>query len=205
MRAVGYTRLSKDTERNGAGLKAQERAIRSACRRRGWALAELYSDSGRSGGSLDRPELGRALDSLAEGDVLVVAKLDRLTRSTLDFGDLLRRSEREGWRIVVLDPDLDMTTPWGEAMANMLMTFAQLERRLIRGRIREALAEKRDEGVRLGRPPKRVAPKVRERIDQLRAEGRSFRAVADALNEAAIPSPGGGRWHPTTVKRAVAS
>ena len=92
---------------------------------------------------------------LEAGDAaaLVVAKLDRLSRSMIDFTALMATAQKQGWALVALDCAVDTTTPAGEAMANVLATFAQFERRLISQRTREALAVKRAQGVRLGRPP----------------------------------------------------
>ncbi len=90
-------------------------------------------------------------------------------------------------------------------MANVLATFAQFERRLIGQRTREALAIKRSEGVRLGRPPK-LDPEVRKRIHAERAEHRSLAAIAAALNADNIPTAhGGARWHPSTVRAVLLS
>lgn len=201
-RAIGYTRLSVNDGKNGAGLVAQEEVIRRACADRGWVLAEVLTDHGCSGGNVERPELRWALERLRPGDALVVAKLDRLTRSLFDFADLSRRAQGEGWALVALDVGFDTSTPQGEAMANMTATFAQLERRMIGQRIREALAVKREQGVRLGRPPKPTDPEVRRRIRELRDMGLSYRGIADRLNTDETPTAGGGRWHPNTVKRA---
>ena|SRR5438067_2384655 len=89
------------------------------------------------------------------------------------------------------------------AMANVLATFAQFERRLIGQRTREALAVKRTEGVRLGRPP--VLPqKVRTRIQAERADRRSLAAIAAALNGDRVPTARGGvQWHPSTVRAVL--
>jgi DNA invertase Pin-like site-specific DNA recombinase len=70
----------------------------------------------------------------------VVAKLDRLSRSMIDFTGLMAKAQRQGWALVALDCAVDTSTATGEAMANMLATFAQFERRLIGQRTREALA-----------------------------------------------------------------
>ena len=105
---------------------------------------------------------------------------------------------------MALDCAVDTTTPAGEAMANVLATFSQFERRLIGQRTREALAAKRAQGVRLGRPPK-VPPRVVSRISQEREAGRSLAAIADDLNHDAVPTAQGGRqWWPATVRAVLA-
>src|SRR6476646_10299620 len=156
MRVLGYVRVSTSEQASkGAGLEAQRRAILAECKRRGWHLVETIEDAGYSARDLRRPGIQAALRALERGEAsaLVVAKLDRLSRSMLDFSKLMAKASREHWALVALDVAVDTSTPSGEAMANMLATFAQFERRLISQRTREALAVKRAQRVRLGRPP----------------------------------------------------
>jgi DNA invertase Pin-like site-specific DNA recombinase len=81
----------------------------------------------------------------------VVAKLGRLSRSTLDFAALMATAQKQSWALVALDCAVDTSTPAGEAMAHLLATFGQFDRRLIGQRTKEALAAKKASGVRLGR------------------------------------------------------
>jgi len=154
--AFGYLRVSTSAQsESGAGLSDQRRAIQIECERRGWILSHVWADDAASGRSIDRrPQLQEALDALDAGQasVLVTAKLDRLSRSVLDFASSMARAEREGWAIVVLDVAVDTSTPSGEMMAHVVASFAQYERRLISDRTKRALAVKRAEGVQLGRP-----------------------------------------------------
>jgi DNA invertase Pin-like site-specific DNA recombinase len=113
-------------------------------------------------------------------DGLVVAKLDRLSRSVIDAARTIEAAQRDGWTVVLLDVGVDLSTAHGEAMANMTATFAQLERRLIGARTRAALAVKRAQGVRLGRPRSLAVPVV-ERIAPERAAGASLQTIADQL------------------------
>jgi DNA invertase Pin-like site-specific DNA recombinase len=208
MRVLGYVRVSTDEQSSsGAGIEAQRRAILAECRRRGWHLVGLIDDAGFSAKDLKRPGVQEALRVLEAGDAsaLVVAKLDRLSRSMIDFTALMGKAQKQGWALVALDCAVDTTTPTGEAMANMLATFAQFERRLISQRTREALAVKKAQGVRLGRPPT-LPDKVVRRMRRERAKGRSFRAIADALNADGVPTgQGGRRWYPATVRYTLKS
>src|SRR4051794_5584393 len=91
-KVIGYARVSlAEQAANGYSLAAQEDAIRAACVQRGWELLEVVRDEGASGKSLDRPGMTRALAMIASGDAqgLIVAKLDRLSRSVVDFATLL--------------------------------------------------------------------------------------------------------------------
>ena len=185
-----------------AGLEAQRRAIAAACKRRGWQLVELVEDAGRSATDLQRPgseEARRVLES-ADAQALVAAKLEQLSHSLLDLATLIATAQKQGWALVALDCTLDTTTPAGEAIANVLATFAPLERRLISQRTREALALKRSQGVRLGRPPT-MSQYVIDRIRRERKAGNSLAAIANGLNADRIPTAQGGRrWYPATVR-----
>src|SRR5262249_26018227 len=152
IRVLGYARVSTDEQAmSGAGLDAQRQAIIGECRRRGWQLVELIEDAGYSAKDLRRPGVQEAVRMLqaGRGQGLVVAKLDRLSRSMIDFTGVMAKAQKQGWALVALDCAVDTTTPAGEAMAHVLATFAQFERRLISQRTKEALAVKKAAGVRL--------------------------------------------------------
>src|SRR5262245_16291303 len=206
MRVLGYVRVSTSEQANsGAGLEAQRRAIIAECRRRGWQLVETLEDAGYSARDLRRPGIQEALKALeeAKASALVVAKLDRLSRSMLDFSKLMAKATQEHWALVALDVAVDTSTPSGEAMANMLATFSQFERRLISQRTKEALAVKKAEGVRLGRPSTMPKAVVR-RIQRQRARGDSLRKIADDLNRAGVPTAqGGARWYAATLRHVL--
>lgn len=206
MRVLGYVRVSSEEQTaSGAGLEAQRQAIVAECERRGWQLVEVIEDGGFSAKDLKRPGIQEALRVLKEGDAkaLVAAKLDRLSRSMIDFTGLMATAQRQGWALVALDCAVDTTTPAGEAMANVLATFAQFERRLISQRTKDALAVKKAQGIRIGRPP--VMPRaVVTRIKRDRAKGLSYRAIADGLNADKVPTAQGGLcWYPATVRSTL--
>ena len=209
MRVVGYTRVSTgDQAATGAGLAAQRDAITSEAARRGWEVIAIHEDRGLSGRCLDgRLGLSAALSAVeaGEADGLVVAKLDRLTRSLIDAATLIDRSRRRGWALVALDLGVDTTTPPGELVANLMAAVAQWERRAIGERTREALAARRAQGVQLGRP-RSIPAEVRARIVEAREEGLTYRAIADRLNGAEVATARRGRrWYPATVRRVVKS
>src|SRR3954471_11634226 len=121
MRVVGYVRVSTSEQGDsGAGLAAQRAAILTECKRRGWHLVEVIEDAGYSAKDMRRPGVQEALRVLAERDAsaLVVAKLDRLSRSMLDFTTMMSKAQRQGWALVALDLGVDTSTPSGEMMAN---------------------------------------------------------------------------------------
>ena len=159
-RVVGYIRVSTaDQGTNGAGLDAQRAAIEAECDRRGWQLIRIEEDV-LSGRTLRRPGLQRVLEACrsAEADGVVVAKLDRLSRSLVDFAGLLAEAQAGGWNLVALDLGVDLSTPSGEFLANIMASAAQWERRLIGLRTKEALAVRRAQGSHLSGPELLRAP-----------------------------------------------
>ena len=204
-RLVGYVRVSTDAqEESGAGLRAQRQAIKDECARRGWQLVRIDEDV-LSGKTLKRPGLQATLASCRSGeaDGIVVAKLDRLSRSVLDFARVIEEARKRSFNVVVLDLGLDLSTPQGELVANVIASVAQWERRIIGERTREALAVKKSEGVRLGRPTT-LPVKIERRIVKARAVGLSLAAIADQLNGESVPTAQGGvRWYPATVRHVL--
>jgi DNA invertase Pin-like site-specific DNA recombinase len=203
---VAYCRVSTEEQAvSGLGMVAQEQAIRAECERRGLNLVAVHRDAGLSAKSLDRPVLSAALADLdaGRGDVLMVAKLDRLTRSVHDATGLMLRAEAARWYLVALDAPVDTTSPQGAAMAQVLAVFAELERRLIAERTKAALAVRRAQGVRLGRRPQ-LSWAVRDRILDMRRGGAGWSTIAKELNETGVrTAQGGRRWYPATVRYVV--
>lgn len=207
VRAVGYRRVSTlEQSESGAGLAAQAVTISTECERRGWRLLHVFTDHSASGKSLEgRDGLAAALAMVEsrQADVVVVAKLDRLSRSLIDFAKIMDRARTRNWNLVAVDLGVDLSTPAGEFLAAVMASAAQWERRIIGQRTREALAARRDAGVRLGRP-RTVDPSVSDQIDQMRASGKSWRQIAETLNEAGVPTSRGGlRWYASTARGAA--
>ena len=205
-RVVGYIRVSTAEQgRSGLGLEAQKSAIVADCQRRGWELIAIYQDVASGKSTNGRHELGKALDDLAarRADGLMVAKLDRLSRSIVDFGRVLKLAKRHGWALVILDLDLDTSTPTGKLMANILISVAEWERDVIASRTKVALEAKRAAGGRLGRE-REIPVEVERRITRMRKRGMSFQAIAAKLTEDRVPTPGGqDAWSWRTVSTVV--
>ena len=201
--AIGYIRVSTDQQgERGYGLDAQTEKIREEATRRGWVLDHIYVDVASGKSTKRRPQYRQAVRALSEGHahVLIVAKLDRLSRSLLDFAGLMAQSSREGWSINALDIGIDTSTINGELIANIIMALAQWERRIIGQRTAMALGQVKARGTKLGRPTV-VASEAVAIIRAMRGSGSSYRQVARALNDAAIPTAQGGReWYASTVR-----
>ena len=204
-RAIGYVRVSTGEQgESGLGLKAQTAAIEAACVLRGWDLIEVREEV-KSGARADnRPVLRDVLGALRSGeaDAVVVAKLDRLSRSVVDAGHLLDEARKRGFNIVALDLGLDLSTPTGELVANVLAAVAQWERRMIGVRTSEALQVKIAAGWASPGWEARVPAGARRRIVKMAAAGMSQRAIVEKLNADGVPAVG-GRWHRGTVIRVL--
>lgn len=204
---IGYLRVSTEEQaRSGLGLEAQRERIAGEAQRRGWNV-EWIIDDGYTAATLDRPGITTALTALRTkgSSALVVAKLDRLSRSLLDFAGLMERAQKEKWNLVCLDLGIDLSTPQGALMANVMASFAAYERELIRARTRDALQALKMRGARLGRPVL-VGAAIRASIGQWRGMGCTWQACADALNAAGVPTVHGGqRWRASTVRGVMRS
>lgn len=203
---VGYVRVSTDEQSDsGLGMEAQREALRREAERRGWNLIAVCEDVASGKTLRRRPGLDEALGMVERGDAegLMVAKLDRLSRSVADFAGILDRFTTRGYGLVVLDLAVDTTTVMGEAMAHVAATFAQMERKRIGERTREALAVRKAQGVKLGRP-RVLTDEFRDELRAMRKAGMSYSAIADRLNAEKVPTAqGGARWWPATVAKAL--
>jgi DNA invertase Pin-like site-specific DNA recombinase len=207
VRAIAYARVSTDEQaRSGLSLDHQAQVIEAEAHRRGWTVEHL-TDAGYSAASVARrPALRQALSMLAsrEADVLMVARLDRLSRSVIDAARLIEQAKREGWALVILDLGADTSTPAGALATNVVASVAQYERELIAARTSDAMQQAKRRGRRLGRPVSLPQP-VRERVLTDRESGLSLRVIADRLNVEQVPTAQGGRWHASTVRHVLMS
>ncbi len=168
MLMFGYARVSTDDQ----DASAQRQALIEA----GCDPANIFVEAA-SGGRWDRPELHRLLDRLREGDVVLVWKLDRLSRSLKDLLTLIERIDEAGAGFRSLTEAIDTTSPAGRMLMQMLGSVAEFEREMIRERTRAGLQTARGDGRVGGRRPKLTGEQRTEALAMLEA-GRSQAAVA---------------------------
>jgi len=199
-RAIGYVRVSTDDQvREGVSLDVQETRIRAYCEAKSWQLVSVVRDEGKSAKDLKRPGLQEILGALPKRqrcfDVLVVVKLDRLTRSVRDLGNLIDAFKRARVGFTSIQESVDTASASGELFFNLVASVSQWERRAIGERTLSAMAHLRAQGRRISRQPRfgvrfdaagRVEPDPREqatlsKILQLRETGLSLRAISTAL------------------------
>lgn len=161
VRCAIYTRKSSDEglEQGFNSLDAQREACAAyilSQASEGWsALSDIYDDGGISGGTLERPALQRLLADVAAGriDIIVVYKVDRLTRSLLDFSKLVEAFDKANTSFVSITQSFNTTTSMGRLTLNMLLSFAQFEREVTAERIRDKIAASKAKGMWMGGTP----------------------------------------------------
>src|SRR5688572_4619338 len=157
-RCAIYTRKSTEEglEQDFNSLDAQREACAAfiqSQKHEGWVvLPTLYDDGGYSGGTMERPALQRLLADIEAGriDVVVVYKVDRLTRALSDFAKLVEIFDRRGVSFVSITQQFNTTTSMGRLTLNILLSFAQFERELIGERVRDKIAASRKKGIWMG-------------------------------------------------------
>ena len=158
VRCAIYTRVSTDQglEQDFNSLDAQSDASQAYIRSQahaGWTLIRFkYDDGGFSGGNTDRPALQRLLDDVRAGkiDIIVVYKVDRLTRSLADFAKLVELFDRHGVSFVSVTQQFNTTSSMGRLTLNVLLSFAQFEREVTSERIRDKIAASKRKGLWVG-------------------------------------------------------
>jgi DNA invertase Pin-like site-specific DNA recombinase len=201
MKILGYCRVSTaDQEETGKSLDAQEHAIRYHAAGKLWHIAGVAREHG-SGKDLGREKLQHTLQRLADGeaDGLVVTRLDRLTRSLTDFCQLVEWFNAAERTLVVLDFDLDTSTPAGELIAHMMAALAQWQRRVIAENTRAALQEKRRRGEPINQGSIHDHPEIASLIRNMHSCGSSYRQIAAHLNANHVPTVRGGESWSTSV------
>ena len=228
MRLVAYLRVSSETQLDGFGLDSQEQAVRSWVKVNGHRIVHTCRDEGVSGtfDAADRPGLASALDALAGGtaDGLVVARLDRLARSLAVQEAALAAAWRLGAAVFAVDGgevrEDDPDDPMRTAMRQMRGVFAQLDRGQVVKRLRDGRRSKAASGRKAvgayaygykghgaGRERDAVPDNAEQagvrRINELRREGASYRAIASTLDAEGHPPRRAKAWSPMAVRNVA--
>jgi site-specific DNA recombinase len=220
MKAIGYVRVSTDRQaEQGVSLEAQEAKIRAMATVHGAELFEVIIDGGESAKNLNRPGLQRLLALVDSGKVeaVIVAKLDRLTRSVKDLCSLLELFEKRGVALISVAESLDTASAAGRLVITIMAAVSQWEREAIGERTRDALRHKRTSGERVGNirfgfrlspDGKHVEPDPGEQgvlteIRHLRQSGHTLRGIAAALNRKALRTRRGSAWRLEHVARII--
>ncbi len=182
---------------------------------------EFHSDEGKSGSDLNRDGVKELISDCKKGkfEVVIIYKLDRLTRSVKDLGYLIELFDKSGVAFSSVNDNFDTTTANGKLVLNILGSVAQWERDIIAERTKDALAHKRDNlevysplplGYETDEDGKRLIEneqelKIVKRIRTLRKKGLSYQKIADRLNRSGVPTKRGTKWYRATVRKIANS
>lgn len=219
-KVTGYIRVStEDQAREGVSLEAQKAKVKAWADLNEYELTGLYTDAGISGKRADnRPGLQEALESVGQGDALVVYSLSRVSRSTRDTLDIADLLTKKGADLVSISEKIDTTTAAGKMVFRMLAVLNEFERDQISERTCAALAYKRSKGEKTGGDVPYgfdldanghlVKNKAEQRaivlIRELKAKGYSLRAIAGELKTKGHKTKRGNTtWHPQSIKQIL--
>lgn len=219
MKAIGYVRVSTDKQADhGVSLDAQAEKIRAMAVVHNAELIDIIVDGGESAKSLQRPGMERLL-VMVDGkqvDAVIIAKLDRPTRSVKDLCVLLERFERRSVALVSVAESLDTGSAAGRLVLNIMTAVGQWEREAIGERTRDALAHKRRRGERTGNipfgfretsegylEPEPIEQAAISEIRRLRDQGTPMRTIATRLNSGAFRTRCGSPWRLESVARVL--
>lgn len=209
-KALLYSRVSTAMQvEDGVSLGAQDRQLIQAAEMYGFKEWESVAEEGRSGKNVSgRPKLIDALKRLDAGEAqaLIVTRIDRLARSTKDFLDIVDRAGKNGWRLIMLDLNLDTSTYQGRFVVTIMSALAEMERGIIAERAKDIHKDRREQGIVWGKdmgPKPMYPPMVREQLLLRRNKGWSYQTIADTLNRDGILAARGGTWYASSVRNAI--
>lgn len=219
-KVIGYVRVSTVKQDDvGISIEMQRARIESYCLAMDLELVMFAEDRGVSAATMDRPGLRLALDSMEAGkaEALVVVRLDRLTRSVRDLGELVERYFGARFRLLSLSDPVDTSTATGRMVLNVLTSVAQWERESHAEATREAMAYKKAKGEFTGGNsapygytvengklvPNDAEQAIIARAKQLQSEGLSGRAIGRQLDVEGLRPRLGGAWQNQSIMRML--
>ncbi len=215
---IAYVRVSTEKQaEKGFSLEVQTEKVRAMAVVQGVELVEVIVDRGESAKSLDRPGMARLLELVARKaiDRVIVAKLDRLTRSVKDLANLLETFEKRKVALVSVAESLDTQSAAGRLVLNIMVSVSAWEREAIGERTASVLQHKKREGQVFNHTPfgfLRVGASLIplpdeqatiQRIFGAKANGQSLREIAAELNASSIATKTRGSWHASTVSNIL--
>ncbi len=219
--AIGYIRVSTDKQaEEGVSLEAQEAKIRAYCDLYELTLVGIEVDAGKSAKEMTKRDgLKKALKHLEDGSAthLIVTKIDRLSRSIVDMGILVKKYFKNQEALISINDHVNTSTATGRMFLNMIVMFSEYEREVIGERTSEALKHLKSKGVSLGPAPlgkshsedvdqggrRKIVDNRTEELTVSRIQslkGLSLRKICKILTDEGHKTKRGGKWHPQSVK-----
>lgn len=218
-RVIGYCRVStEDQTQNGHSLPAQEQKIRQYAELYGMNITEVITDAGISAKNFNRPGIQNILSIIKkrEVQVLIVAKLDRLTRNVRDLADIIELCNKTDTALVSVNEHIDTGTAAGRMILNMLGVISQWEREAIGERTATSLQYKKEAGLKYNcnalygytEQDGALVPLENEQANitlmvHLREQGTAYKTIAEHLNVVGIQNRSGTKWHSEQVRRVI--
>jgi site-specific DNA recombinase len=218
-KAVGYVRVSTEEQaREGVSLENQEAKIKAYCELNDFMLLEIFADAGLSAKNLNRPGIKKIIDMARnkEIDAIVVYKLDRAFRSTIDALEVTSELDKCGVGFHSINERLDTKSPLGRFFFTLIAGIAEMERGIIGERTSDALKRKIEKGEHVGNVPfgyqikgSGLIPFLPEQeviklAKELRDRGYTFQAIAEEFKILGIKTKRGkNQWYPTSIKNIL--
>lgn len=214
MRAALYTRVSTEEQANeGFSLDAQMRRLESYCEFEGWQITGRYREQGESGRNTNRPEYQRMMQNKDDWDVILVLKMDRIHRNSVNFAKMMSELDDLDKDFCSVQEQFDTSNAMGRFVRDVMQRIAQLESEQIGERVRFGMERKARFGVGFlgsGHPygytySHGKLEVVKEEMYTVRAiynmyrKGSTMENIADYLNDAFIPAKKGGRWNKQSI------
>ncbi len=192
-----YVRVSTDEQaKEGISMDAQIQKCKSYCDARDWEATQIYTDAGQSAGTMNRPAVQQLIKDLDHGKFqnILVYKFDRFSRNLRDLISFLDNIKKKGINFTSVTENIDTTTAMGEAFFQMIGVFAQLERGMVKERVKLAFDKKAEDGGALNRPPfgyrfrqKKMIPHENESeivkdIFEMRSRGINYKDISDKFS-----------------------
>jgi DNA invertase Pin-like site-specific DNA recombinase len=218
IKAIGYIRVSTyEQAREGVSLESQEQKIRDYCKLKDFEILEILQDAGISAKNLRRPGAQRVIEMARNKmvDAVVVYKLDRMFRSTVDALETTRLFDKRNVSFHSIEEALDSKSAMGKFFFTLTAALAEMEREIIGERTRDVLQRKKANGEVYGHVPfgfKKFKGKLlnndgEQKIVQtvlgMRAKGFNFSRISRELNQKGFKTKKGNRWYAQTVKNVV--
>lgn len=218
MRAALYVRVStEDQALEGFSLDAQVKRLEAYCRVRGWVVADVYRDEGYSGRTTDRPEYKRMMEESDSWDTVLVMKMDRIHRNSINFAIMMDDLKEMGKEFTSMQDKFDTTTAMGRFVMDIMQRIAQLESEQIGERVKIGMQYKARSGdchLGSGHPYGYVYNNgklevVKDEAHAVRAiynmyrRGSTLDDIASFLNKAEIPAKKGGQWCKQSVSNIL--
>lgn len=216
LRAALYVRVSTEEQASeGFSLDAQISKLRSYCKVQGWDISAEYCEEGESGRSTKRPEYQRMMSESDTWDVILVYKLDRIHRNSMNFALMMEELDRLGKNFCSVQDQLDTSTAMGRFVRDITERIAQLESEQIGERVAIAMDKKAKQGGIISRLPFGFRNKNGEKeidkdekyivraIFSMYVDGHSMDSIANYLNSAGFTTRNGGIWYKSSIHQIL--